>query len=58
MQDIFASGSMECLTGKQHVKQQTNFIVGPVYFHCVTNMKGFSDLNQLSSAQQKLKLAH
>ena len=29
-----------------------NFIIGPVYFF-LTNVKGFSDLNNLSSAQQK-----
>jgi len=33
------------------VKQQTDFIVGPVYFF-LTNMKGFWDLNDVSSAQQ------
>jgi len=46
VQGIFASGSMERLTGMQHVKQQTNFVVDPVYFYYVTNMKGFSNLNR------------
>jgi len=46
VQDIFASGSMERLTGMQHVTEETN-VVGLVYVYYGTNMKGFSDLNQL-----------
>jgi hypothetical protein len=49
---------MERLTGMQHATQQTNFVVGPVYFYYVTNMKCFSDLNQLPSAQQKHSKSH
>ena len=49
---------MERLTGMQHVTQQTNFVVGLVYFYCGTNIEGFSDLNQLSSAQQKHSKSH
>jgi hypothetical protein len=36
------------------VEQQTDSIVGPVYFfNYLTNMEGFANLNHLSSAQQK-----
>ena len=42
----------------QHVKQQTNFVIGPVFFYYVTNMKGFSNLNQLSGAHQKHSESH
>jgi hypothetical protein len=50
---------MESLTGKQHVKQQTNFIVGPVYFYYIryyVTLLGFESVVKCAEKTQNRAL--